>query len=386
MVSVHQRLMHWLEDRGDLDRSLEFLPSDADLLKRSAEGLGLRSPEFSVLVAYAKLALKHDLLASELPDDPWFAATLLDYFPEAMRTTYPEQIAAHPLRREIITNAVANSVVNRGGITFAFRATEETGSTSEQAARAFVVCREVFGLADYVRSVEALDNVVPTAAQTALYLEFRRLLDRAVRWFLHARPTRLDIKAEIDRFSGVVRDWGPRVPRLLTGTEQERLRRRAGDFEATGVPTDLAVRAASLLDLYSLLDITDLAAETGESIEQVAPVYYQVSEKFGIDSMLTRVTRLPREDQWDALARGAVRDDLYGVLESLTRAVLDATTDRADADPRERVAAWVSANQDSVDRAQRALANVVALESPNLAALSVALRTLRGVIRTGAAT
>src|SRR5674476_1001318 len=94
---VHRRLIHWLEDRGDLDPALEFLPSDA--------GLGLTSPEFSVLVAYAKLALKRDLLQSALPDEPWFQATLTKYFPNPIRENYQDKLASHPLRREIITNA-----------------------------------------------------------------------------------------------------------------------------------------------------------------------------------------------------------------------------------------------------------------------------------------
>ena len=50
-------------------------------------------------------------------------------------------------------------MVNRGGITFAFRASEETGATPEQVTRAFVVCREVFNLVGYVASIEELDNV-----------------------------------------------------------------------------------------------------------------------------------------------------------------------------------------------------------------------------------
>ena len=236
MASVHERLIHWLEHRGELDRGLEFLPSDAEIEKRLHDGLGLKSPEFSVLVAYAKLALKEDILASSIPDDPYFERTLADYFPPAIRETYAAELAEHPLRREIVTNSVVNSMVNRGGITFAFRAQEEAGATPEQVTRAFVVCREVFGLADYVREVEALDNVVPTVAQTALYLEFRRLLDRSVRWFLTSRPSRLDIGAEVERFRGVVQELGPQVPDLLRGDERKRLDRRAAEFAKAGVP------------------------------------------------------------------------------------------------------------------------------------------------------
>lgn len=386
MVSVHARFMHWLEERGLLDRALEFLPTDAELEKRSQDGLGLKSPEFSVLVAYAKLALKEDILKSSIPDDPYFAATLAEYFPPPLRERYADELPDHALRREIVTNSVVNSMVNRGGITFAYRAQEEAGATPEQVTRAFVVAREVFGLGDFVRKVEALDNTVPTAAQTALYLEFRRLLDRAVRWFLTARPATLDIGAEIERFSGVVHDLAPEVQQLLRGEEQARLEQRASELGTAGVPADLATWAASLLDQYSLLDITDIAADTGRDPREVAPLYYLVSEQFGIDTMLGKVTRLPREDRWDALARGALRDDLYAVLESLSRSVIETASGVgvAPGDPEAAWAAWREANEESITRAASALSGIKRLDHPNIAALSVALRTLRSVVRVGA--
>ena len=385
MVTVHERLMKWLEEHADLDRALVFLPSDAEMSKRAGEGRGLKSPEFAVLVAYSKLALKHELIESALPDDPYFEQTLAEYFPSAMRETYADQIGRHALRREIITNAVANSVINRGGITFVFRALEETGASAEQVTRAFVVCREIFDLAGFVERVEALDNVVPTATQTSLYLEFRRLLDRAVRWFLTSRPGQLDIGAEIARFGGVVQEMGPQIPDLLRGEEQKRLERRAGQWERAGVPADLAVEAASLLDRYSLLDIVDIGSDTGRAPADVAPLYYTVSERFGIDSMLIKVSKLPREDRWDALARGALRDDLYSVLESLTRAVIEANGTDGSSDASAQYDTWAKANKESITRTKGALAAIIKLDNPNIAALSVALRTLRSVIRVGAA-
>jgi glutamate dehydrogenase len=381
MLPVHQRLIHWLEERGDLDRSLEYLPSDAEIARRRADKLGLKSPEFSVLVSYAKLALKQDLLPTALADDPWFQQTLGEYFPERMREEYATQLAAHPLRREIIINAVVNSMVNRGGITFAFRAGEETGAGPEQIARAFVVCREVFGISSFVAEVEALDNVVSTSTQTVLYLEFRRLLDRASRWFLMSRPTNIDVVAEVARFQGPVAQFAPRIHEVLQGSERRRVERRTKELEKLGVPSSTAARAASLLDLFSLLDVVDLAEELQLPVEEVAGVYYYASEKFGIDEMLTRVSKLPRDDRWDALARGAMRDDLYAVIESLARSVLVAS-DGGDA-PAKRYEYWADANRDALKRAKTALHGIERLDNAGLAALSVALRTLRSVIRSG---
>jgi glutamate dehydrogenase len=386
MLPVHERFMHWLEERGELDRSLEFLPTDSELGARADRGLGLKSPEFSVLVAYAKLALKDDLLPSDLPDDPWFRETLTDYFPEPIREKFAGELEAHPLRREIITNAVANSIINRGGITFAFRAMEETGATPVQIARAFVICREVFNLSDYVRTVELLDNVVSTETQTALYLEFRRLLDRSVRWFLASRPSTLDVASEVERFRPTVAEHGPRIAELLEGTELERFQRNVTGLERKGVPEDMAVRAAGLLDQFSLLDIVDICQDTDEEPTDVAPLYFRLSETFRIDSMLTKVTRLPRDDRWDALARGALRDDLYTVLESLVRSVLEATPEADGMSASQRYEVWAESNNDALDRMRRALQGVERLDSPNIAALSVALRTLRSVIKSGSAT
>ncbi|MEP7016406.1 MAG: NAD-glutamate dehydrogenase [Actinomycetota bacterium] len=384
LLPVHHRLIHALEERGDLDRALEYLPSDAEIERRHEAGIGLKSPEFSVLTAYAKLALKKDLLDSALPDEPWFQTTLTKYFPNPIREKYQDKLASHPLRREIITNGVVNSMINRGGITFAFRATEETGATPAQVTRAFVVCREVFNLVGFVGSVEQLDNVVSTDTQTMLYLEFRRLTDRAVRWFLQNRPSTLDVAAEVERFSSVVAELGPQMPTLLKGAERTRLERRAQEIEDLGVPPDLALHAASLLDQFSLLDVVELSAVTHLAATEVAPVYFATSEQFGIDSMLNRVTKLPRDDRWDALARGALRDDLYAVLESLTKSVLDST--KPDLGPNDRISAWSEANAESLVRSKVALSGLERLENPGIAALSVALRTLRGVIRSGSAT
>ncbi|WP_295697702.1 NAD-glutamate dehydrogenase [Lapillicoccus sp.] len=381
MLPVHQRLMHWLEERRELDRALEFLPSDVEIAKRHADGLGFTSPEFSVLVAYAKLALKGDLLPTSLPDDPWFQQTLSDYFPEPIRAGYAQQLHSHPLRREIVTNSVVNSMVNRGGITFAFRASEETGAGPEHIARAFVVCREVFDLQSYVADVEALDNTVTTATQTALYLEFRRLLDRAVRWFLTTRPSSIDVAVEVARFRPPVTLFAPHIQDHLQGGERKRLGRRAKELEKLGAPTDFALRAAGLLDRFSLLDIVEIAEDIAEPVGDVVGVYYYCSEKFSIDDMLTRVSKLPRDDRWDALARGAMRDDLYAVLESLTRSVL--ATSSAGLAPAKRFDEWADANKDALARARTALGGIERLDHAGIAALSVALRTLRGILRGG---
>lgn len=379
MLGAHQRFMRWLEERGILDRSLEFLPSDSALERLRAAGEGLASPELSVLVAYAKLALKEDVLASDVPDDPWCDEILAGYFPERLRERFADGLAAHPLRREIVTTRIANDVVDRGGITFVHRAVEETGASVDQVVRAFLVAREVFDLPGFSAQVDELDSVVPTAVQAALLLEIRRLLDRAVRWLVTSRRGSIDVGAEIERFRDVVAAWAPRMAEVLTGGERERLLADADAYAEDGVPQELALRTAGLLELYSLLDVVDIAHDTQEVVEDVVPLYFGLSEEFGIDVNLIKVSRLPREELWDAMARAALRDDLYAVLAGLTRGVIAATP--AGGDPHARIAAWLEANERTVLRARTSLRGIEEQTSPSIAALSVALRTLRSLVQ-----
>ena len=383
MLGVHERFIKWLEERDELDRDLEFLPDEAEIERRRQNGEGLASPELCVLVAYAKLAVKADLAHGGLPDEPWFHRALADYFPPAIREGYDDYLGDHPLRREIIVNSIANSLINRGGITFVFRAAEETGADTEAIARDFVVAREVFDLRGFVAAVEALDNVVSTDVQTQMYLRFRRLIDRSVRWWLQRRSGDVDVAAEIEHFSGAAQRIRAQLPDLLAGRDSQRLRRDAAAYGEAGVPEELALWCAGLLDLFAVLDIVELADSTGEDEASVARMYYAISEQFSIEDTLVRVSRLPRASRWDALARGAMRDDLYSAIESLARSVLTSTD--ADQSVHERLTAWREANSAALIRANAALAGVREMDSPGLAPLSVALRTLRGIARAGGA-
>jgi glutamate dehydrogenase len=379
MLPVHERLMEWLEERDDLDRELEFLPGRGEVETRVAEQQGLTRPEFSVLVAYAKLALKDDLTMTDLADDPWFARTLAEYFPEPIREAYSGDLDAHPLRTEIIVNAVVNSMVNRGGITFAYRAADETGASSEEIARAYVAAREIFDLRGFVVAVEATDNVVPADVQTSLYLTFRRLLDRATRWFVQHRPDGVDIGGEIELFQDAVAHLSSNMDRWLQGVDLERFESRTQELEQAGVPHELARRGAGLLDVLSLLDIAECARTRGWDLEEVAALYYAMSARLAFERTLTRITALPQDDRWSSMARASMRDDLYAVMIGLTATVAQQT---ASGDTDARIEAWLEESGPSTRRAvDEAMAAAQAQDGSGMATLSVAVRRLRSLVR-----
>ncbi|GLY14888.1 NAD-glutamate dehydrogenase [Kineosporia sp. NBRC 101677] len=377
MLPVHQRFIQALEARGALDRALEFLPDDATLAERQAAELGLTSPEFSVLVAYAKLTLTEDIVDTALPDDPWLDRVLTGYFPPQIGEAYADALAAHPLRRQIVTTCLVNDMINRGGITFAFRCQEETGAEPEQIARAYIVAREIFGFEDFARSVEALDGLLSTHDQSSLYLGFRRLLDRAARWFIQAVPGTIDIAAQVARFGPVVAELAPQIPELVGPEQRTVLVAEIEEWKRHGVPEPLARQAAGLLTRYMLLDIAQIAGQVGADPAEVARVYLTLSERYGGQGLLRRISSLPRSDHWQMQARAALRADLYAALESLTVAVLTRT---GPGEPASRIEEFEQANGDRLVRVRSTLEEVLRLPTPDVAPLSVVLRSLRSIV------
>ncbi|WP_432560764.1 NAD-glutamate dehydrogenase [Kineococcus sp. SYSU DK003] len=389
LLPAHRRLLDALQRAGDVDRHLEALPSNADLDRRAREGHGLTMPELSVLVAHAKISLGRQVLASGLPDEEWVAQTLRGYFPAELGERFEQHLADHPLHREIATTVLVNLVVGTGGLTFAFRAAEETGSDPADVVRAFVVATQVFGLSERAAAVEALDGQVEAFAQARMRQEHQRLLDRSVRWLLHTRPEGVDVPAEIARFGPAVARLAPRVTDLaggefLRGDDAAALVAEAEWFTDRGVPVEEARRTVTLLSTFPLLDVVEVADATGREVEEIAATWFELSHRYAIGTMLEGIARLPRSDRWQSLARAALRDDLYSALRDFTAAVVAHAPEGRPVDPGQAVAAWEEAHGPAVRRAQQTMADLD--EEPgagDLAALSVGLRALRTVLRTG---
>lgn len=382
LLPVHRRMLTTLEQSGQLHRELEALPSDKELAARHEAGEGLTAPEFAVLLAYVKISLERQVLADVLVDEEWTNDVLARYFPTPLRERYAARMAGHRLRREIISTALVNEVVNRGGTSFVFRAMEESGASAADVIRAYVVIRDVYGLPELWAATERLDNEVPTSAQTLVYLETRRLLDRAVRWLVSNRRSPIDVAGEIARLRPGVEALLSQLPTVVIRAERRSLETHVTTLVERGVPERLADAVSRVVYGFGLLDILETVRATGHDMTEVAKVYFVISERFQIDVLLSHISRLPRGDRWQTLARMALRYDLYAALAGLTAEVLQSTP--ASASPEDRLAEWEQVNAASMARTGNAMGNVE--EAPaDLAALSVLLRQIRTLVKTSSA-
>ena len=383
----HLRLIRSLERAGLLSRRLENLPSDEELHERRAAGKGLTRPELAVLLAYCKVGVKEELLASDVPEDPYLSDDLERYLPAKLREPFRDQVQRHPLRREIIATHITNSMVNRVGTTFVHRLREDVGTSAPDIARAYTVAREVFDARRLWKELGQLDDQVDAAVQTALMAEGRRLIERAARWFLRHRRQPLDIAATVSHFAPGITALAQELPKLLAPADSKVLDRAAERFVALDVPPDLANRVASLDALFSGLNVIEVAGAAGETVEAVAAVYFALGARLDLHWLRDQITQLPTTTHWQALAQGALRDDLYSEQRDLTAQVLrlgtgtGAHAEDADRNAEQLIDAWLDANRASVDRCLSLFDDLKEVESLDIAMVSVALREIRNLSR-----
>ncbi|MCX4477361.1 NAD-glutamate dehydrogenase [Streptomyces cellulosae] len=379
MIHAQQRFLKHLVREGHLDRALEFLPTDRQIRERLASGQGLTGPETAVLLAYTKITVADELLHTSLPDDPYLKGLLHAYFPTALREQFGEYIDTHPLRREITTTVLVNDTVNTGGTTYLHRMREETGASLEEIVRAQTAARAIFRSSWVWDGVEALDNKVDAATQTRIRLHSRRLVERGTRWLLNNRPQPLQLQETVSFFAERVELVWSQLPKLLRGEDLEWYRKIYDELSGAGVPDELATRVAGFSSAFPTLDIVSVADRMGKEPLDVAEVYYDLADRLRITQLMDRIIELPRADRWQSMARAAIREDLYAAHAAVTADVLAEGDDAST--PEQRFALWEQKNAALLGRARTTLEEIHNSDSFDLANLSVAMRTMRTLLR-----
>ena len=374
-LGFFQRLMQSLEGKSLLDRAVEHLPDDKELDERRRRSVTLTRPELSVLLAYAKLALKDDLLESDVPDDPYLARELQRYFPGPIVERFPDALTQHRLRREIIATQLANSIINRGGPQFVVRTEDQTGASAASIATAFAAVRDSYGMTALNTEIDGLDNKIGGGLQLDLYASVQRLLRDRVVWFLRNVDLTKGLAALVTHYRDGIAAVEAALDRAQTAEAVGARDSRAAELTAAGVPDDLARRLAGLPSLMAAPDIVLVAERTAKNIPDVTATYFAAESFFQLD----RITRAAREirvsDYFDRLALDRALDSIGDAERRLTAAMTAGGTAGPPA-----VEAWVATRAADVHRI-RAAVHEIANSGLTLSKLSVAASLLGDLVR-----
>ena len=383
-VASHAQFMAGLEAKGRLDRRVEGLPEAAALSERAKAGRGLTRPELAVLLAYGKIDLFDDIVASQAPDDPWFEATLLGYFPPGLGQ-YAEAMQQHRLKREIIATVLDNQMINMCGPTFPSRLKAAAGCDTTALVVGFAAAREILGVDALWDQVSALDGKASASGQLALYKALA-YAQRSLTFWLARRAfkDRSMVKALVETYGPSVKALSARGTSILSPFEQKATAKRTKAYVADGAPEALAQAVAALQPLTTAADLVDLGNASSWSVENVARLYHQVGAAYGFDRLRSAAGSFVGGDAFERLAVRRLIEDMLGEQTAITQAVLkfaaNAQAGEDEVSAKAAVTSWGALRTDAVRAAKRTVEDIEQAGGGwTFAKLTIANAALRGL-------
>jgi len=347
----HQsRLMTLFESRGLLDREIETLPGPQALADRESRAEPLTRAEIGVLLAYAKIVLFDELVASPIPDEPHYDADLVSYFPDRMAKKYRSEIEGHRLRREIIATQLANDVINRGGPTFVTRLQDFSGRPAHDIIAAYSVVRDGFDLPALYREIDGLDNRIDGDIQLELYQILWRLLLSSTSWYLKNDDGSLTVAERIAALHGARKALEPELSSIMPALIRDRLSEHSRRLQANGTPEKLAERLAFLGISQLVPDISKVAGSVKADLPKAAKTFFAITEAFRMARIEEAANAISPADYYDGLALSRARDMIDQARRSMTIAALKAYPGSDDP-----AAAWIEAGGERVVRVRERL-------------------------------
>ncbi|MCZ6855360.1 MAG: NAD-glutamate dehydrogenase, partial [Gammaproteobacteria bacterium] len=306
----YRRFLHYMETDHNLDRGLEHLPQDDELAERFGRGGGFARPELAVLLAFAKTHIKMHLVSSSIHEDPEIFREVLSAFPPTLAAQHTDALLNHRLAKEIVATQLANDIVDHMGVTFVVHLMGFVGGSVDEIVRSYYVAAKCFGIREKYRSIEQLDNVAADV-KLGMLLELIRLGRRATRWIFRHRRSADHVVRLVDEFQAKIQSLDAYRGHLMGRARAERWERRVQYLiDSAGVPEPLARNAANAADMATALPVIDAADRTGTDPVAVAQAYAMLGEELSLDWLTEHLGNLPSNNQWQAMERDSLLDDV----------------------------------------------------------------------------
>lgn len=388
-TNLYKSYIKDLETNKVIDRAVEFLPDDKKLNERQAAGLGLTRPELAVLLAYTKIHIKHEILKSDIPDDPFFNSIVKTAFPEMLEKNYSDAMQHHKLRREIVATQLSNRVVNNMGITFAYRLQVETGASIAEIVRAYAVATDVYQTFHVQKLIDSLDFKISVEKQYELLSHIRRLLNLATRWFLRSnRLHKQDIAKLVKHYAENIERLKDLIPELMTGVTKDYMNQLINEFIGFGLPRETAKRIAISRAMYTALNITEVAAQNKLDLIKTGRIYLYVGWKFNLVWFRDKIAADNREGHWNSLARLALRDELDNLQRQLTVTIMQENhnTNKNGNDALHMIERWQAKHKVATERWEKILHMLYEAQEIDYVQFFISLRELADLIQGSLAT
>ncbi len=293
-----------------IDRDLQLLPSRTTLKERRNAGLGLTRPEIARVVAFAKMWLYEALTADRGCSEHVARGYLDSYFPAAVRERFPDAVADHKLRHEIICTVWCNEIVDYAGALLMANLAIEYERPATELCQAYSLAAEVLDARRLRDAVIGLDGSVGTAVQYRALETIERSVATATRTVLAMFPSgRLQVAL---RRADSYREAAVEMVAALGKGKRARsgaVRRARASWRSGGLPRELARELTALEALSHVFAVAELGVRTTFSTARAASLWAITADHTGLGPLLLAPSE-PPSSRLEAAALASLRQDL----------------------------------------------------------------------------
>ena len=379
MLGEQSQFLNRLEKTGLLNREIEFLPSRKEIDKRQNDQVSMTRPELCVMLAYAKMDIYNQILASDLVKDKYFEHELLSYFPKIMQEKFAEEIINHQLRREIIATQITNFVVNRMGITFISQLAQDSGFSVVDVVKNFIIACDSFRIREVWEEVEKLDGKIAVHIQMQMFLSAHKLLERSVQWLLR-NQVKGDLTKVVARFRKIADELYSTLPGVLAQASKESFERKIERYRLNNVEVKLAARVAAMDPVASAFDIAEISTSSNFDLKAIAKIYFVVGTRFSLKWLRSRISNLVVTNHWQRLAHKTILEDIYSYQMRIAKQIVEFSCEDKKLCEVNSVENWIKTVDFLVERFDGFISDLKTQTNPDLSVFVVSLNRLKPLV------
>ncbi len=373
-LEKHHRLLLNLEKSGILNRNIEFLPTDEEIVNMSK---GLYAPQLAVLMSGARTSIKNKIINSDLPKKDFVIDIyLLNYFPKRMVSEFKDYILKHPLRAEIISTSIANDIVNRMGCVFMHNLIENTGISVDKATTIYILVSRLYNLNVLWGEIDKLDGTVSIDTYLKIVHNVQKFIGRVSFWLV--RNLNKFSLTVIIKLHGTIEALSENLTHVLDDRVLKIYHNELEDLLKLNIDEILAKRVANLHILTYTLDIIAIAEQTSLPVLEVSRIYFELQSLLKFDLIRKAASQMKKNSlsYWDRRAISTALDDLRDCYSNLTVKIIKFTDNVSG---KKLVKSWAYRSKKCIEQYNRFL-NEVITSKFNLSKLISVIMMIRSLL------
>ncbi|RLA62768.1 MAG: hypothetical protein DRQ88_01845 [Epsilonproteobacteria bacterium] len=273
-----------------MDAKSENIPGTKALKQWENAKKTLPRPVLAQIQSFVKMGVYNDFQKSDLLDDPFFDKFYKSYFPQLIVQEFEGDLAAHPLKKQIIATVLTNKIVNQVGSFFFDRFKHFIGKGVDEVSKVYLIMEECLDSTQFRHEIfnEPLNEEVKYEALVELEALLRILTHFGL------RGSKLPSFDKIDYYKELL----TKVEHMIS-EEGESFYELVNTWKDKGFSEKVSMKLSLYQQLFEGPDILLYHDEKGISIELAWKLSLLLNDRFKIWWFLRKITEMNITNDWE---------------------------------------------------------------------------------------